>query len=74
MILRVVARSLVLEMNRRLALAALHNGDATLRRTRWLPKLAPDLGSQDLNVPLTWVELRGFEPRTSCMPCKRSTN
>jgi hypothetical protein len=20
------------------------------------------------------VELRGFEPRTSCMPCKRSTN
>jgi hypothetical protein len=23
---------------------------------------------------LTWVELRGFEPLTSCMPCKRSTN
>ena len=25
-------------------------------------------------IYLTWVELRGFEPRTSCMPCKRSTN
>jgi hypothetical protein len=31
---------------------------------------------QDRNVPLTCgnVELRGFEPLTSCMPCKRSTN
>ncbi len=27
------------------------------------------------SIALTWgVELRGFEPRTSCMPCKRSTN
>jgi hypothetical protein len=23
---------------------------------------------------LTWVELSGLEPLTSCMPCKRSTN
>ena len=23
---------------------------------------------------MTWVELWGFEPQTSCMPCKRSTN
>ena len=22
------------------------------------------------SVPLTWVELWGFEPQTSCMPCK----
>ena len=63
MILRVAARSMVLEMNRRLALAALHMGDATMRRTRWLPKLAPDLGSQDLNVPLTWWSYGDSNPR-----------
>ena len=32
---------------------------------------APELRTQDFEfICLTWVELRGFEPRTSCMPCK----
>jgi hypothetical protein len=50
---------------------------------------APKPGNGDLDETLTdriqlpevqgWskavmVELRGIEPRTSCMPCKRSTN
>ena len=30
--------------------------------------------SQRLCVCCDGVELRGFEPLTSCMPCKRSTN
>ena len=35
-----------------------------------LIRIAPDLRS-DLAL---CVELWGFEPQTSCMPCKRSTN
>ena len=36
---------------------------------------ARKLQAQDFEfMYLTWVELRGFEPLTSCMPCKRSTN
>jgi hypothetical protein len=32
---------------------------------------AGELWAQDFEfICLTWVELRGFEPRTSCMPCK----
>jgi hypothetical protein len=31
---------------------------------------ALELRAQDFEfISLTWVELRGFEPRTSCMPC-----
>jgi hypothetical protein len=34
---------------------------------------ALELRAQDFEfISLTWVELRGFEPRTSCMPCKSS--
>jgi hypothetical protein len=44
--------------------------------------LAPQFAPQDQKGPLpqpgegplTWVELSGLEPLTSCMPCKRSTN
>jgi hypothetical protein len=36
---------------------------------------ARQLWAQDFEfIYLNWVELRGFEPLTSCMPCKRSTN
>jgi hypothetical protein len=31
-------------------------------------------GLRDRNRPLTWVELRGFEPLTFCMPCRRATS
>jgi hypothetical protein len=34
---------------------------------------AGELWAQDFEFSfLTWVELRGFEPLTSCMPCNKS--
>src|SRR2546429_9311882 len=36
---------------------------------------APELWAQDFEfISLTWVELRGFEPRTSCMPSAAGTS
>jgi len=36
---------------------------------------ARELWAQDFEfIYLTWVELRGFEPRTSCMPCDGSVH
>jgi len=36
---------------------------------------APELWAQDFEfISLTWVELRGFEPLTSCMPSTGSTS
>ena len=46
----------------RRALGAQHPADAAVRAER----ATPDRGD--------WVELRGFEPLTFCMPCRRATN
>jgi hypothetical protein len=47
------------------------NGQITVRRS-WSP--SGWTWNHVLTRPFGWVELWGFEPQTSCMPCKRSTN
>src|ERR1039457_5335366 len=46
------------------------DGRPVWRAVLGCPTRLQSLGSGFRIIPLNWVELWGFEPQTSCMPCK----